>query len=86
MSGLRSVSDSDLKVIFSKYSAPPPSGQSGNQMIFSSIEDSIEALIMLNHRSVAIGNVLSLRVKNHSGKIQENILKMYLKCPIGKSY
>ena len=54
MSGLRSVSNSELKAIFSKFSAPSPSGQSGKQITFSSVEDSVEALIMLNHRSVAI--------------------------------
>ena len=63
MSGLRSVSNSELKAIFSKFSAPSPSGQSGKQITFSSIEDSIEALIMLNHRSVAIDIGFFLRVQ-----------------------
>lgn len=50
MSGL--ISLPDIKSFFSKFSAPVPSGQIGDTIKFSSVEDSIDALVILNNRFV----------------------------------
>ena len=52
ISGLRSLPD--MKSLFLKFCAPVPSGQTGDIFTFSTVKDSIDALVILNNRFVLL--------------------------------
>ena len=53
ISGLRSLSSIDLKVLFSKYSAPTPyKFEDGGRVFFHRVVDAVDALIFMNNRYI----------------------------------